>query len=991
MKRGQSFIEVVLALAVFAGMIATVTSMITGGFSLLQQSDEHIQADALARTGIEAARAQHQDAWNAISYTASSTELIGNFMRTSEYRAVCRDASGVLVTCPGLYTDVQSKELVVTVSWEIRPGVQNTVVRRSYLTNWNSRDWEQTDWSGGAGQTLWSDASRYDTGDSINAASAVGSVRLSDAPDGQWSLSGGGIFIDTSDTDFNQGSYASTTVQGSGEGAHIDLDRHIQWAIHQDSASSTTRDVNAVSALAPNNVWAAADNGEILYYNGSKWVLFTDVGSSHLRGIHMRTSSDGWAVGQSGAIFRYNGSSWALAADTGVDLWFDVYAFSNMNVWVVGSSDEDGEDGGRIAHYDGTSWSEITPPSDDVIYALSAISANDIWAAGKSGRIWRYNGTSWTLAVDTGGQVWRDIVMLSSTNGWAVGDNGALAQWNGTEWSLSAIPSSEHIRVVYALSTSDIWAGGNSGHIWHYNGVLWSLHTDLGDQNWRSMVMTSSSGGWVGGNAGKIGVYGLLHDSGGTFTSRVFDSMNTASVWSIASWIESLSSGSDITIATRTGNVATPDGSWSGWSSELTNPLGSAISSPSPRRYIQYRLTLSRGTVPANTPSVNSVSIIYNLATTQNLRAVASAGAADVWAVGSSGKIIHYNGSAWNEYFDTGGETWNDIAFTSSSNGWATGDGGALAQWNGSVWSESSIPSSADIHGIYALSSSDIWAAGKNGRIWHFDGSSWTLHTDTGDEAWNDIVFTSASNGWAAGDGGKLAQWNGTMWAESTIPSSANIFSLSAISSSDLWAVGANGRIWRYNGSTWSLHTDTGDQEWHGLAFANADDGWAVGSGGALQRWLNGTWSGFISPTGQALETAIVDNPRHGWAVGANGTVLEFYRETAFVMLGTLQSSAFSFIDNSPAQSIEWTNLASDCAAPCQMKFQVRTAPDSSGAPGSWTSWYGAQGIGTYFTKQEGTLIPATINGNQWAQYRVELHSDGTSTPILGEVKLNYR
>ena len=43
--------------------------------------------------------------------------------------------------------------------------------------------WAQTDWSGGAGQTIWSDASRYDTGDSINATSTVGSVRLRDAPD----------------------------------------------------------------------------------------------------------------------------------------------------------------------------------------------------------------------------------------------------------------------------------------------------------------------------------------------------------------------------------------------------------------------------------------------------------------------------------------------------------------------------------------------------------------------------------------------------------------------------------------------------------------------------------------------------------------------------------------------------------------------------------------------------------------------------------------
>jgi len=78
------------------------------------------------------------------------------------------------------------------------------------------------------------------------------------------------------------------------------------------------------------------------------------------------------------------------------------------------------------------------------------------------------------------------------------------------------------------------------------------------------------------------------------------------------------------------------------------------------------------------------------------------------------------------------------------------------------------------------------------------------------------------------------------------------------------------------------------------------------------------------------------------------------------------------------------------------VKFQLRTAPDLAGRPGTWTSWMGPDGTdNTFFTDSTGReKLPSTISdstNDQWIQYKVFLTTtDGSQTPILSEVSLEY-
>ena len=61
-------------------------------------------------------------------------------------------------------------------------------------------------------------------------------------------------------------------------------------------------------------------------------------------------------------------------------------------------------------------------------------------------------------------------------------------------------------------------------------------------------------------------------------------------------------------MATRSGNTATPDETWSDWSASYSDPIGSAIASPR-ARYLQWRAVLSEGSAEA--PVLTSVTAAY--------------------------------------------------------------------------------------------------------------------------------------------------------------------------------------------------------------------------------------------------------------------------------------------------------------------------------------------------------------------------------------------
>ena len=107
-------------------------------------------------------------------------------------------------------------------------------------------------------------------------------------------------------------------------------------------------------------------------------------------------------------------------------------------------------------------------------------------------------------------------------------------------------------------------------------------------------------------NPGKVFRLSPQRSTEGTYTSVVRDAQTVAD-WGTLSWRASLPAGARVDVFTRSGNTATPDDTWSGWSGPYAVSTGEEIKSPN-ARYLQWKAVLSG---KSQSPVLTSVSAAY--------------------------------------------------------------------------------------------------------------------------------------------------------------------------------------------------------------------------------------------------------------------------------------------------------------------------------------------------------------------------------------------
>ncbi len=398
-QSGQSILEVILALAIFALFAATMVSLILGSFESLGRGSDYLAAAALADEALEAARSIRDGAWNELVFNQSAAtstsgewqfvaegtdEQIGKFHRVLTFSPVCRDGSLNLTVCPAGATDLYSRAAKAVVDWTTPAGTAAAVERQTLFTDWDSRDWLQTDWSGGSGQSVWSDATRYESDDSRVDVSTIGELKLREIPP--------------------------------------------VWSLFVDTGVETWNDLTCPSA---SNCWAGGNSGALASYNGSSWSESTIPSSANVLAIYALSASDIWAVGATGRLWHYNGSSWSLFTDTGNQTWNGVWMLSATDGFVVGS-------GGQIRRLVSGSWSSVPSGTGQNLNAIYCLSASDCWAVGASGVIVRWNGSSWSVySSSPSSQNLNGLFILSPADGWAVGGSGNILRLAGGGYEMN--------------------------------------------------------------------------------------------------------------------------------------------------------------------------------------------------------------------------------------------------------------------------------------------------------------------------------------------------------------------------------------------------------------------------------------------------------------------------------------------------------------------------------------------------------------------------
>jgi hypothetical protein len=239
------------------------------------------------------------------------------------------------------------------------------------------------------------------------------------------------------------------------------------WTVqHAPVLGTGDNSLGAVTAVAPDNVWAAGNflpdtttsNQDATlaaadHFNGTKWVPtpVPDAGPNFntLFGI-AAAGHKAWAVGVAldadyqahSLIEAWDGGAWHIAAAPTLhaqrDILFSATAVSATDVWAVGERQaRDGTFGTLIEHWNGSAWSVVHSPdpgkTGDTLFGVAADGPGDVWAVGQ-----RSDETS---------------------------DAPLAEHWDGHHWAAVNLPTAGvtgSLLQGVAVHGGQVWAVGNS-------------------------------------------------------------------------------------------------------------------------------------------------------------------------------------------------------------------------------------------------------------------------------------------------------------------------------------------------------------------------------------------------------------------------------------------------------------------------------------------------------------------------------------------------
>ncbi len=249
----------------------------------------------------------------------------------------------------------------------------------------------------------------------------------------------------------------------------------------------------------------------------------------------------------------------------------------------------------------------------------------------------------------------------------------------------------------------------------------------------------------------------------------------------------------------------------------------------------------------------------------------------DIFAVGTDGAIIHYDGNKWSEMSSGVFTSLNAVWGSSENDVFAVGEG-IILHYDGAEWTEMASGTSTYLAGIWGSSANNVFAVGSSGAILHYDGTKWTEMMSGTSENLGDIWGSSANNVFAVGNG-TILHYNGNKWTESSIDTSNWLSGVWGSSASNVFAVGEYGTIFHYDGNEWTEMISGTSENLYAIWGNAASNVFAVGEHGTIihydgNKWIK--WGEMISGTSNRLRDIWGSSENDVFAVGKYGTILHY-------------------------------------------------------------------------------------------------------------------
>ncbi|MFA6410428.1 MAG: hypothetical protein WCW26_02515 [Candidatus Buchananbacteria bacterium] len=973
---GFSLVEIILAVGLFGLFATALLGLLMDSYGSNFLAAEKNQATLYAQQGIDATLSIRRQAWNLLingdhsltnnlghwEFSGTADLLVDKYNRVVSISNICRDGSNNIVDCTqaGASLDLYTKKAVCKVSYTSINHIPNNIELVTYLTNWQSRDWFSTNWFLGSGQSYWSNASKYDSDDGNIDYATAGEIKLAQTAglkNQNWNLDIETDYVyDPNKIEIINGIawLKSLGVEYSDQSQNAGFDSSSGWSFS----------------------WWDQDWGEV-WPSGSRRSSGGNPGG-YYRLIVPRSKNNlvgGWTE-RSFTVSQSNLSSvklnfdWRVEQKSGaVPNTFRLYVFIDKNAGVepvIGNQVWASPELKSLSPIPSI-WNNVT--NIDVSSAVSGPGTYylklAVWVETpnqNSGQftvgydnakvVWSWNGAGYPTdkptiepaASFTANQLqnWHGFSEQASKNGGEIyyqlsNDNGSTWRyWNGSTWAAAGATNYNTATQINA-HFKDFLIDPNN---FKFKAFLVSSGTQLVGLDAVGVYYATAEGKYWGNEflVTQLGQTGDIDDSNKKVSLR-FTARQSKLVNQIRVYQASTSGLGTFRVGLQADNGSgQPSGTYlasgtylnilNGWQSVTISPNIALVKDKI------YHIVISRqsGSTKAYRFSLpqNNFWTYDNLAD-PNLNVLWTTNGGTTWSVLAKTPIfvLRYTDNTFN-----GMPCHN---FITDNNSYSR------------------------IYGNRQRGQSFIYS----GDDLEVSGASFYVRKRSASAPEDDLYVSLYS----LSDNLELA--SSTLATASQITDSYS-WQTANFAKTKILTNGKEYRISLYSPLTSSnlaydiyVMENTNNSVYNNLNYLGTEARYSLtNNGGNSWNYYNQYDSAF--------------------------RLIYYPTSTGYAPFGFFLSSAFDTGSPSSFNILSWDQIIPACSPACEIKLQLRTAPDAGGFPGSWTDWFGQTGSGSYFTNPTGTLLPLNLNFNQWVQYRVELTGDGNNTPVLNQIKINY-
>jgi hypothetical protein len=244
---------------------------------------------------------------------------------------------------------------------------------------------------------------------------------------------------------------------------------------------------------------------------------------------------------------------------------------------------------------------------------------------------------------------------------------------------------------------------------------------------------------------------------------------------------------------------------------------------------------------------------------------------------------------------------------------WAVGSGGTVIHYDGTQWIRQTTPTTVTLTGVWGVTEKDVWAVGLNGTVIHYDGTEWkdasppilVFHTGDGGPPTGDAAAAITRNLWgvwatgktstealyAVGDYGTVIYFDGKLklWSDKipiTVPGDGGTKTVKVqdqlngvwgASANRVYIVGNFGTVLEGNKTGLALQNTGITKDLHAVWGRSDGDVYAVGTNGTVLNRRSGSWTAIPGAPKQVLRGVWgpSNNSSVAYIVGWDGTLLK--------------------------------------------------------------------------------------------------------------------